>query len=697
MRWHELLNHTSKQLPHHIDKDIFMGTVLQPITYLIGRLSFQKKFGLVILLLATPIIFFSFQIISQTQEDIAFAESELRGYDELSGIPNIAESFIAYRHLLSQETAELEPGDDNIAAAQAFAEKISNNFYQTYQRNNQNNLPSFEKIVKNWDQLRADSDFLLPEDVFYNIDLMLENLRIATRQINSESKLLFDSNLSSYYLVSLTQTQLPLLLDYTYQVTDKAAETAAAEEFTAISFNDISRRIDQLKISLSATQADIAALLVILPASTPEFTHKLNTVNQEMALLDKLLDTKLINTTTGEIKIDPSELYSMASNIGGAVGNLYNSAYSLLGQEINNRLIAKQQELYMFYSILIALFVVCIIILISIYISLTETINNISDVAQKVSKGDLSACVNIVSNDELAVIARHYNSTIDNMRKLVQQLNSSASDVSESVKDIQDKTSSAETTITDQQSETHQIAAAIKQMAATSTEMAVNANDATMATHDAERAVQEGKQVVDQTIVAINAIAVEVESSSNTIQKLDAHCADIGGVVEVIKSIADQTNLLALNAAIEAARAGEQGRGFAVVADEVRTLASRTQQSTNEIQTMIERVQSGAKESVKVMNTGREQAKMGVQQALEASSTFEAITASVDKIVEINEQITRSIEEQSVASEEMDRNVENVATGADSARTVATGANQSAHNLLDVAVKLSDVAKEYAL
>ena len=377
------------------------------------------------------------------------------------------------------------------------------------------------------------------------------------------------------------------------------------------------------------------------------------------------------------------------------INNLYQVAFHTLGNEITVRLSEKNSELNIFYTILIVLFVVCVVILLSIYISLTETLRSISQVAQNVSNGDLSQNVKIVSNDELAIIAQHFNSTIDGMRTLVKQLNSSAIDVHSSVQDIKDKTNSAETTITAQQTETHQIAAAIKLMAATSTEMAINANDATCATRDAERAVLEGKQVVDQTIIAINAIASEVQTSSDTIQKLENHCTDIGGVVEVIRSIADQTNLLALNAAIEAARAGEQGRGFAVVADEVRTLASRTQQSTNEIQVMIERVQAGAKESVKVMAIGREQANMGVMQAKEASNTFEAITLSVDKIVSLNNQIASAIEEQSLAAEEIERNVSNVSAGADSARAVATGATQSAHNLLTVADKLSEVAEEY--
>lgn len=673
-----------------------MGTLLQPITYLISRLSFQKKFGLVILLLATPIVFFSSTIISQTQKDIAFAESELQGYELLQTLPEVASRFIEYRHLLSLEVAELGPGDENIAQAQTLAENTFNQYYRAYTAATGSQLSAFDKITTDWQQLKADSDFLLPEEIFYAIDLMLENLRIGTREINSESKLLFDSHLSSYYLINLTQTQLPRLLDFTYQVTDKAAETAAFATFTATSFDDLSRRIDQLNIIFSATNNDVKALLAINPNYSDILTVPLNQIKMTMTTLDDLLDRQLINTVSAEIKIDPNTLYRFGDELQVNITHLYEAAFNTLGNEITVRLNEKNNELNVFYAILIILFVVCVVILLSIYISLTETIRSISRVAQNVSNGDLSENVKIISSDELAIIAQHFNSTIDGMRTLVKQLNSSAVDVHSSVQDITDKTKSAETTITAQQTETHQIAAAIKLMTTTSTGMAINANDATGATHDAERAVLEGKQVVDQTIIAINAIASEVEASSQTIQKLENHCADIGGVVEVIRSIADQTNLLALNAAIEAARAGEQGRGFAVVADEVRTLASRTQQSTNEIQVMIERVQSGAKESVKVMAVGREQANMGVMQAKEASNTFEAITLSVDKIVAINDQIASAIEEQSLAAAEIERNVSNVSTGADSARSVATGATQSAHNLLTVADKLTEVAEEYA-
>ena len=160
-------------------------------------------------------------------------------------------------------------------------------------------------------------------------------------------------------------------------------------------------------------------------------------------------------------------------------------------------------------------------------------------------------------------------------------------------------------------------------------------------------------------------MAADVEKASDVIHKLEKDSDQIGTVLEVIKGIAEQTNLLALNAAIEAARAGEQGRGFAVVADEVRSLASRTQESTEEIQQMIERLQKGSREAVSVMETGRTQVLSSVEQASKAGEALENITAAVDQIATMNHQIVDSVSQQGLVTEEINQNINNISQVAD--------------------------------
>ncbi len=202
-----------------------------------------------------------------------------------------------------------------------------------------------------------------------------------------------------------------------------------------------------------------------------------------------------------------------------------------------------------------------------------------------------------------------------------------------------------------QRREADAVAATINEMAETMHRVTSNASSAAEAAREANREAQEGQQVVNSVTDAIHSLATEVERAASAMQTLEADTESIGAILEVIRGIADQTNLLALNAAIEAARAGEQGRGFAVVADEVRTLAQRTQQATQEIHEMIARLQSGSSNAVKVMDEGRRQAELSVGQANRAGASLVTITHAVDSICKMNEDIAEAIKKQSSSAD----------------------------------------------
>lgn len=249
--------------------------------------------------------------------------------------------------------------------------------------------------------------------------------------------------------------------------------------------------------------------------------------------------------------------------------------------------------------------------------------------------------------------------------------------------------------IRQQQTETDQVATAITEMAASVQEVARNAQNTADAADKADAEAREGRQVVADTSAAIGRLAAEVEKAAGVIQQLEARSSEITSVLDVIRGIAEQTNLLALNAAIEAARAGEQGRGFAVVADEVRTLASRTQQSTQEIQAMIEKLQEGARSAVKVMNLSREQADSSVEQARHAASSLDSITRSVSVITDMSAQIATAVEEQSAVGEEINRNIISIRHISDSNAHTGMESEQAAQNVAQLAMSLRQLAQQF--
>ena len=307
-------------------------------------------------------------------------------------------------------------------------------------------------------------------------------------------------------------------------------------------------------------------------------------------------------------------------------------------------------------------------------------LDRVKDIAD--GEGDLTARISISSNDEAGQLGEALNRFIGKLQNIIGDITSSTTQLASAAEQMSGVTHATSEALVKQRSETEQAAAAMNEMSATAQEVAQNAAHAAHAAQEADDEASKGTRVVAQTISGIRSLANEVESAATVIAQLEADSVSIGTVLDVIRSIAEQTNLLALNAAIEAARAGEQGRGFAVVADEVRTLAQRTQQSTQEIQTMIESLQTGAQQAVKVMDEGRSKAQASVDQAANAEGSLSTITNAVTRISDMNTQIASAAEEQTAVSEEINRGVLNMN---ELTEQTAEGAQQTASAVAELA------------
>ena len=288
--------------------------------------------------------------------------------------------------------------------------------------------------------------------------------------------------------------------------------------------------------------------------------------------------------------------------------------------------------------------------------------------------GDLTQRLEVDRADELGDIARGFNLFLDRLQGMIREVVGSVqqvTDAAESTADIAMRTNDG---VQKQLSEIELVATAVTEMTATAQDVARNASLAAEAAGNANGSASHGREVVQQTAETIQQLSLDIEKAVQTVQSLARDSDNITSILDTIRGIAEQTNLLALNAAIEAARAGEHGRGFAVVADEVRNLALRTQTSTEEIQQMIEQLQAGTQQTVKVMEQSRHRTGESVLQAEEADAALMSITQAVSVINDMNIQIASAAEQQSAVAEDINRNVANID---DVARAVAGGAAES--------------------
>ncbi|TNH92610.1 methyl-accepting chemotaxis protein [Aeromonas sobria] len=316
---------------------------------------------------------------------------------------------------------------------------------------------------------------------------------------------------------------------------------------------------------------------------------------------------------------------------------------------------------------------------------------------RRVSSGDLTSRIDMqqFNNDELGTLAKGFGEMQDNLRALVSEVSGSVVQLSSAAEEMSSVARQSASNMSAQQHELNQLATAMNEMQATVQEVSRNTSDAASAATSASETAEIGAKTVNDSILRIERVAGAIESTAVVIRQLGDDSRNIGMVLEVIRGIAEQTNLLALNAAIEAARAGEQGRGFAVVADEVRTLAKRTQDSTSQINTIIAELQQRAEQAGTTMLQSQELMNTTVSTAREAGASISQISGSVSSISHMNIQIATATEEQGAVSEELNRNVVNISHASEEVAAGANQMSQACNELNHLATQLQEMVRRF--
>ncbi len=322
----------------------------------------------------------------------------------------------------------------------------------------------------------------------------------------------------------------------------------------------------------------------------------------------------------------------------------------------------------------------------SILTPLNKTVEMITDISE--GEGDLTKRLIVEGNDEITSLTSGFNTFSEKIQTLVNDVDQSASQVKSNAESLDGLNQQAKSLAEQQNEQTGQLELSMNEMQQTINEIAKNAESAAYQTNEGKTLAYEGQQIVINTVKEIEALSDNVQDASRVIKSLADESESIGGVLDVIRGIADQTNLLALNAAIEAARAGEQGRGFAVVADEVRTLASRTGQSTEEIQKMIHNLQTGSNSAVSVIEASAEKAIETTKNVNQANDALHKISEIIQHINDMNLQVATAAEEQSLSANEINDSVKRIANlsnesllGTESAAARSSELNEMGENL----------------
>jgi len=639
-------------------------TLLRPALYLMARLRLGSKFALIIGLCITPVIVLSLIALNNINEEIIFAEREQNG---LKLVPPLKQLLLH----LSEARSQIEGNQEGITVSEnallthdkidqhlSVIDKLTKRYLSSALHNEFRS-----NILKSWQSLKTNQNISY-EDQFEAYSKLISQALEYINDVAFATHLFQEPEASNALLIDITIRQIPILIENIAQLRDLGARI--------ISNRSLSNSHDRITTAINRIE--------LLHHTFEKSAKNINTTNRELGKLYKTTDDAIHEF------IHLTEQFTLSSNISHITTtlfvntanhaidsdlNFFNIAIKTIEKSLHTRVkVSHRIELAASITI-VSTISLLIYVLIAFYCSITNKLNRLLESATRIAAGDLTEKVSLNTKDELNDIGIALNKISAGINRTVFSIISTSNLFVDVACRLTESSRLTENSVSSQVTDSIATAQSITTLSSTVQEVTASIAKAAESAQQADKETNNGQLVVKETITSILDLANGLEQVSNVIYQLKKDSMEISGILKVIQEIADQTNLLALNAAIEAARAGEHGRGFAVVADEVRDLARKTQDSTLEIQGMIEQLQTASNDAVNVMQKSSQQASQSVEHAKSAGTVLQEITHLVSSISDMNSRISIAAQNQNQMAQQLDNNMVNMTSAANQSSAVA--------------------------
>ncbi|MBT2371082.1 methyl-accepting chemotaxis protein [Pseudomonas fluorescens] len=636
-----------------------MKSLLYPAIALMNRLSFGMKFSLISVLFLLPMLVTNYYLVRDSWREFQGTQIELQSLDLLGS------SLVLRRDLETlNNQVQINATLGQSGKAGDLEGRISALEQSLLER-----LQGFQAMVADPEQIEVfegkRDEMIAAFKAQQNESSVLSKSALIGKLLNKAQMLsqiiASQSGLSRDPQSDLRQLS-ELITSITPQVTQVLGEGRAMGAYSlgqGFLNSASSTRFDELLQQLEKLQAEYGLKL----------QDALGSSKAAHAALDTLADASKASLKQGSELFEEHVVmaetldapwqgfYDEVSSLMAKTYQLDEATLTFLEQQLQQRLSQNRTHMLVLVTALAAVFLLIFYLYGGFYASTRTTLRSLGAMMDKVAAGDMTVSIKAHSRDELGDLGQVFNGTVAKIHDLIERVGRTVSEVERQALQVESVSARSNQAVSDQRGQIEQVATAMNQMSATAQEVARSAAAAVSSAHSVNDETVSGRGLVQSQQGSIALLASEIDQSVRVINQLALDSQSISRVLEVIKSIAEQTNLLALNAAIEAARAGEQGRGFAVVADEVRTLARRTQHSTEEIEQMIAKLHSGVGAAVNAMGSSHQMANGTVGQSEKVQQSLENILGAVGMIVDQNQQIAAAVEQQTAVAHDIDQNI----------------------------------------